>query len=70
MTKDELTLRLMLIAPLIKVPLRYTGEQQVEMYAVYNAITGENRRPNGCSACLNTVITRLKKELRNIEKNG
>ena len=69
MTQDEITLRLMLLKPLIWTPKSYTPAEQVEMYSVFNAITGEKRAPNGCGACLNTVITRLKKEIRAIE-NG
>ena len=70
MTKDELIIRLMLLEPILKHPQAYNPAQQTEIYAVYNEITGEQRRPNGCGACLNTVITRLKKELRNFSKNG
>jgi hypothetical protein len=70
MTRDELIIRLMLLEPIIMVPQAYNAAQQAEIYSVYNELTGENRRPNGCGACLNTVLTRLKKELRNIAKNG
>lgn len=68
MTQDEITLRLMLLDPILATPKAYAPAETTEMYAVYNAITGENRRPNGCSACLNAVITRLKKEIRNIKR--
>jgi hypothetical protein len=60
----------MLLEPIIMVPQAYNAAQQAEIYLVYNELTGEMRRPNGCGACLNTVLTRLKKELRNIAKNG
>lgn len=70
MTRDELIIRLMLLEPIIRVPQRYTTPDMIEIYAVYNALTGEEKRPNGCGSCLNTVLTRLKKELRAIEKNG
>jgi hypothetical protein len=70
MTRDELIIRLMLLEPIIKAPQAYNAAQQAEIYMVYNGLTGEMRRPNGCGACLNTVLTRLKKELRNIAKNG
>jgi hypothetical protein len=70
MTRDEIIIRLMLLEPIISKPKAYNPAEQTEIYAVYNAITGEQRRPNGCGACLNTVITRLKKELRNFSKNG
>jgi hypothetical protein len=64
MDQEEIKLRLELLKPILMVRKQYSPAEQVEMYAVYNAITSEQRRPNGCSACLNTVITRLKKELR------
>ena len=66
MTRDEIIIRLMLLEPIIRVPQRYTAAQQVEIYSVFNALTGEQRAPNGCGACLNNVLTRLKKELRTI----
>jgi len=64
MTRDELIIRLMLLEPIIRVPQRYTTPQMIEIYAVYNALTGEKKAPNGCGSCLNTVLGRLKKELR------
>jgi len=66
MTRDEIIIRLMLLEPIIRVPQQYTPAQQVEIYSVFNAITGEKRAPNGCGSCLNNVLTRLKKELRTI----
>lgn len=67
MTRDEIVIKLMLLEPILRVPQRYTPQQQHEIYMTYNAITGEQRAPNGCSSCLNTVITRLKKELRGFD---
>lgn len=69
MTQDEITLRLMLLKPILQTPKAYSPAERVEMYSVYNAITGEKRAVTNCGACLNTVITRLKKEIRAIE-NG
>jgi hypothetical protein len=69
MTRDEITLRLMLLKPIIEKPKAYSPAERVELYSVYNAITGEKRVVTSCGACLNTVISRLKKELRTIE-NG
>jgi|688.fasta_scaffold883163_2 hypothetical protein len=68
MTQDEITIRLMLLEPILATPKAYAPAETAEMYSVYNAITNENRRPNGCGACLNAVITRLKKEIRNIKR--
>ena len=69
MTKDEQILRLMLLKPIMEKPKAYSPAERVEMYSVYNAITGEKRAVTSCGACLNTVISRLKKEIREIE-NG
>lgn len=67
MTKEEITIRLMLLKPILQYPKAYTTTERAEMYAVYNAVTGEKRAVTSCGACLNTVISRLKKELRAIE---
>jgi hypothetical protein len=67
MTRDEITLRLMLLKPIMLKPKAYSPAERVEMYSVYNAVTGEKRAVTSCGACLNTVISRLKKELRLIE---
>lgn len=69
MTRDEQILRLMLLKPIMEKPKAYSPAERVEMYSVYNAITGEKRAVTSCGACLNTVISRLKKEIREIE-NG
>ena len=66
MDQEEILLRLELLKPSLMIRKQYTPAEQVEMYTVYNAITGDKRQPNGCGACLNTVITRLKKELRQL----
>jgi hypothetical protein len=43
----------------------FTPAEQIKIYNLYNEITGEKKQPNGCGACLNNTITRLKKECRN-----
>ncbi len=67
MTRDEIILRLQLLKPILQKPRVYQPAETVEIYAVYNALTGDRKTPNGCGACLNTVLTRLKKEIRTIE---
>ena len=69
MTRDELILRLQLLKPILQKPRAYQPAETVEIYSVYNALTGEKKAPNGCGACLNTVLGRLRKEIREIE-NG
>ena len=69
MTNDELNLRLLLLKPILEKPRAYQPAETVEIYSVFNALTGEKRAPNGCGSCLNAVLTRLKKEIRTIE-NG
>jgi hypothetical protein len=49
---------------LITTKQRFTNLEQTKIYNLYNKITGENKQPNGCSACLNSTISRLKKEAR------
>ena len=49
---------------LITTKQKYTSTEQTLIYNLYNEITGDNRRPNSCSACLNSVLTRLKKLCR------
>lgn len=63
---DNTIARLMFLAPRLQNPRAFTGPELHEVYEVFNAITGENRKPNGCSACLTAVVTRLKKEIRNL----
>jgi len=49
---------------LISTKQRFTKDEQIKIYNLYNKITGENKQPNGCSACLNSTLSRLKKEAR------
>ena len=61
---QELIHELVDIQILISTKQRFTKEEQVKIYNLYNKITGENKAPNGCPACLNSTISRLKKECR------
>ena len=35
------------------------GDIQI-IYAIYNEITGEDKKPNGCSSCLRATISQLR----------
>ena len=37
-----------------------TREEKQELYNIYNRITGENKKPNGCGKCLKTTLNILK----------
>jgi len=50
---------------LITTKQRFTNLEQIQIYNLYNKITGENKQPNTCTVCLNNTISRLKKEARN-----
>jgi hypothetical protein len=49
---------------LIDTKQRFTTQELKKIYDMYNFLTGEKKQPNGCSACLNATLTRLKKECR------
>jgi len=49
---------------LVSTKARFTGDEQKKIYNLYNILTGEKKIPNGCSACLNSTITRIKKIAR------
>ena len=40
--------------------IRYTQEEAEMMYAIFNRITGLNKRPNGCSSCLRNTTQTVK----------
>jgi hypothetical protein len=61
---QELIHELVDVIILITSKQRFTNLEQIKIYNLYNKITGENKQPNGCSACLNSTISRLKKEAR------
>jgi len=35
------------------------GEIQI-LYGIYNQVTGENKKPNGCGSCLRATISQLR----------
>jgi len=35
---------------------RITKEEKQELYNIYNDITGEKKKPNGCGRCMRNVI--------------
>ena len=37
-----------------------TKEQKQMLYDIYNRITGESKKPNGCGKCLRTTLNILK----------
>ena len=37
-----------------------TKEEKAELYNIYNRITGENKKPNGCGKCIRTTLNILK----------
>lgn len=49
---------------LIDTKQRFTPQELKKIYDMYNFLTGEKKQPNGCSACLNSTLTRIKKECR------
>jgi len=40
--------------------VRVSKEQKQELYNIYNDITGEKKKPNGCGRCLGNVIKMIK----------
>jgi len=61
---QELIHELVDVYILVTSKQRFTNLEQIKIYNLYNKITGENKQPNGCSACLNSTISRIKKEAR------
>lgn len=52
---------------LFLVSQRLTNEQLVIIYDVYNAVTGEFKKPNSCGKCLKNTLDRLKVEYNKIK---
>ena len=42
--------------------VRMTPEQVQTVYDIYNQITGQKKKPNGCGRCFTTVKKRVLKE--------
>lgn len=62
---EDLKQRLIDVKILIGMKQRFNPIEQRIIYDLYNEITGENKVPNGCGACLQNTLSRLKKEMRN-----
>jgi len=65
---DE-TLKQRLIDWHIKISFKTMLKDQdlSETFSLYNAITGENRKITTCSSCVSSVVSRLKREYRNLK---
>ena len=44
--------------------------ERQELYNIYNRLTGENKRPNGCGKCLQTTIKTIKYHYEKQESNN
>lgn len=42
------------------VSSRMTKEDTHKIYEIYNRLTGENKKPNGCGSCLRNTINKIK----------
>ena len=62
---EELLHRLVDAKILIQTKSVFTPNEAKIIFDLYNDITGENKAVTSCSACVNTVLSRLKKEIRN-----
>ena len=65
---DQAKQDLLELKPLIQHQTRaYSSIEQDKLYALFNRIFGQNKTPNGCSSCLRSTLTSLKKALAIIE---
>jgi len=62
---EELLIRLADVKALIHNKAVFTNPEAKIIFDLFNDITGERRAVTSCGACVNTVLTRLKKEIRN-----
>lgn len=46
--------------PLIYVSSRMTSAESLMMYHIYNRLTGENKKPNGCGSCMRNTIKMIR----------
>ena len=37
-----------------------TKEEKQHIYDIYNRLTGQNKKPNGCGKCLRTTLNTIK----------
>jgi hypothetical protein len=62
---EELLARLTASKHLIQGKSVFNPTEAKIIFDLFNDITGERRQVTSCGACVNTVLTRLKKEMRN-----
>jgi len=62
---EELLARLTASKHLIQGKSVFNPTEAKIIFDLFNDITGERRAVTSCGACVNTVLTRLKKEMRN-----
>ena len=61
---QELLIRLASAKVLIQGKQVFNGAEAKIIFDLYNDITGEKKAITSCGACVNNVLTRLKKEMR------
>jgi hypothetical protein len=49
------------------VSTHMTKEEKQHLYDIYNRLTGENKKPNGCGRCVRTTLNIIK---HHYEKTG
>ncbi len=52
----------------LRVSHTVSKETKQQFYKIYNRITGEDRRPNGCGKCFRNVTKLLKHYYENYQK--
>lgn len=62
---EELLFRLAAAKVLIQGKQVFAPHEAKIIFDLYNDITGEKKAITSCGACVNGVLTRLKKEMRN-----
>ena len=65
---EEIKYRLIDAEIIITTKKTFTGNEAKMIFDLYNDITGEKMAVTSCGACVNNVLTRLKKEIRSIER--
>jgi len=45
-------------------------EDRLKIYEIYNALTNENKKPNGCGRCLSNTIKRVRFEYEKYEQSN
>jgi len=62
---EQLLIRLAAAKVLIQGKQVFAPHEAKIIFDLYNDITGEREPITSCGACVNRVLTRLKKEMRN-----